>query len=84
MNYVIAAHSHPPCDSIASLFTKRFARRRQVGAGIPTRRSSVELIFYLYMLHTQFNAINTCLPRFQLADPRCVINSHVAVELSTA
>jgi len=41
MNYVIAAHSHPPCDLLSSLFTKRLARWRHLGGGIPTWRSTL-------------------------------------------
>jgi len=46
MKYMIAAHSHPPCNLFSSIFTKRLDRWRHMGGGILTRWSSVELIFY--------------------------------------
>jgi len=54
MKYMIAVHSHPPCDLLSSPFTsnlfsnlstKRLNRWCHVGRGVPTRWSSIELIF---------------------------------------
>jgi len=36
MNYVIVAYSHPLCNLLSSLFTKRLARWCHMGGGIPT------------------------------------------------
>jgi len=45
MKYIIAAHLHPPCNLVSSLFTKLLDRWRHVGGGIPIGWSSIELIF---------------------------------------
>jgi len=45
MKYVIVAHSQPPCDLFSSLYMKQLDSWHHAGGGIPTRRSSVELIF---------------------------------------